>query len=123
MAISVLMLYGKLMKDHGYTTKMWEDGYGANEANDVCHELTKWAQEDLQLDGEFLVLWTYLNGTEFSGDNELVYVDAQGAYLIPNPFLEGDSEGFIVGMQKILNGDPSDLYEVSIQNRILYNAV
>jgi hypothetical protein len=121
--LSVLTAFAKFLSRHEYSTTMWENAYGAKDANDVCHELTLWTQNELQLDGEFLILWSRLDGTNFSGDNELVYVLDDHAYLIPNPFIEGDSEGFVVALQTIISRNYAELYRVQIQNRILYNAV
>ncbi len=123
MTLSVLTAFAKFLKEHGYRTTMWEGGYSPEEVNQVCHALTEWATQTLQLDGEFLVLWTQLVDTQFSGDNELIYVSAGKSYLIPNPFIEGDSEGFVTSLQRILQGKVEELFEVSVRRRILYNAV
>jgi hypothetical protein len=123
MTLSILTAFAKFLQEHGYSTTMWEGGYRPEEANQVCHALTEWGQHTLQLDGEFLVLWTALVDTQFSGDNELIYVSHDKAYLIPNPFIEGDSEGFVSSLQRILHGKLEELYEVPMRRRILYNAV
>lgn len=123
MAQSVLLSFALFLKTHAYTTSMWEQGYSADDVNQVCHELTKWAQDELGLPGEFLVLWSRQDGITFSGDSELVYANGDKAYLLPNPFIEGDSEGFVVALTTIVAGNEATLYETEIGARVLYNAV
>jgi hypothetical protein len=123
MTLSVLTAFARFLQERNYSTTMWEGGYSPEEVNQVCHALTEWALKTLQLDGEFLVLWTQLVDTEFSGDSELIYVSADKAYLVPNPFIEGEFEGFVTSLQRILQGKWEELFEVSVHRRILYNAV
>lgn len=101
---------------------MWEHGYSSDDANEVCHRLSEWVQTALSLPGECLVLWSKQDGIRFTGDSELVYAMSGTAYLLPNPFLEGDPEGFIVAMQKIVEGHVSELFAIELQSRVLYNA-
>jgi hypothetical protein len=123
MSLSLLASFAKFLQDNQYSTRMWEGGYGSAEVNEVCDRLTQWAKRDLGLTGEFLILWTALDGTQFSGDNELIYLVDDRAYLIPNPFIEGESEEFIATLQRIVHGRFGELFEVPMQRRILYNAV
>jgi hypothetical protein len=123
MALSVLTAFAQFLSSHKYSTSMWENGYGWNEANEVCHELTTWAQSVLELPGEFLVLWSDQEETKFFGDNELGYALEGVAYLLPSPFIEGDSEGFVTALQRIIHGGLNELYAVDIRGRVLYNAV
>lgn len=122
MALSVLTAFAKFLGENQYTTSMWENGYNSDEVNEVCHALTTWAQRVLDVTGEFLILWSSCNDTQFSGDNELIYAVDGAGYLIPNPFLEGDSEGFVTALQRILHDGLDELYTVEIHSRILYNA-
>lgn len=123
MALSVLSAFAKFLNQHNYSTLMWESGYGQDAANDVCHELTAWARDVFQIDGEFLMLWTHREDTRFFGDSELAYAAAGKAYLVPNPFLEGDAEGFVTALHRIVENEVGELYAVDIQGRVLYNAV
>lgn len=123
MAQSVLLSFANFLKSHEYSTRMWEQGYQAEDVNEVCHELTEWAQTALELPGEFVVLWSRRDGIQFSGDSELAYTTDGHAYLVPNPFIEGDSEGFVVALNSILAGLADQLYETNIEARVLYNAV
>lgn len=123
MARSVVTSLAKFMQQHGYTTRMWEHGCTPEEANAVCYELTEWMRGELAVDGEFLLVWSKRQGTSFSGDNELCYLMEEKAYLMPNPFLEGDAEGFVVACQAIVSGRVNELYTTDVRERILYNAV
>jgi hypothetical protein len=123
MSLSILASFAKFLQANQYSTSMWERGYDSAEVNEVCDRLTQWAKGELELQGEFLILWSALDGTQFSGDNELIYLQNGKAYLIPNPFIEGESEEFIAALQRILHGRFGELFEVPIQRRILYNAV
>lgn len=123
MTQSPLTSFALFLRDHQYSTRMWENGYTPAEANGVCHHLTEWAQTNWALDGEFLMLWASREGAGFFGDSELVYVLGRKAHLIPNPFLEGDAEGFVVAFQKILSGELGELYSLSVAERVLFNAV
>ncbi|QQE77788.1 hypothetical protein [Alicyclobacillus sp. SO9] len=120
---SVLLSFAEFLRNHEYTTSMWENHYTSNDVNQVCHHLTKWAQTAFGLDGEFLILWSRQEGMNFEGDSELCYLTDGTAYLLPNPFIEGDAEGFVVALQGILHNDVSDLYETPVVSRVLYNAV
>lgn len=102
---------------------MWERGYTPAESNEVCAALTDWGQIQLGLQGEFLVLWSKQEGTHFSGDSELIYMQGAAAYLLPNPFLEGDSDGFLTALLRLLDGATEELYPTKIRSRILFNAV
>lgn len=115
--------FAKFLQAHQYDTKMWEHGYSPDDVNEVCHELSAWASQTFGLQGEFIVLWAEQDGITFAGDSELAYADAGTGYLLPNPFIEGDVEGFVVGLQHIVNGDMGDLYQVEVRGRVLYNAV
>lgn len=123
MSISPLVSFAKFLSEHQYNTSMWEHGTSPNEANSVCHELTEWGKREFQLPGEFIVLWSTQEGIHFSGDNELAYTVDGIAYLFPNPFLEGDSEGFISAFLRVLNGSFNQLFSCPIQSRILFNAI
>jgi hypothetical protein len=123
MSLSVLAAFAKFLQDNQYSTRMWEGGYSSDDVNEVCHRLTQWAQRELGLPGEFLILWSELDGTRFSGDNELIYLADDRAFLVPNPFIEGESEEFIATLQRIVHGRFGELYEVPVQRRILFNAV
>jgi hypothetical protein len=123
MTLSVITEFAKFLRDHGYTTRMWEGGFSSDDVNQVCHELTGWGKTTLGLTGEFIVLWSAKNGIEFSGDSELIYTTGEDAHLIPNPFIEGDSEGFVTAVTKIVQGFEKELYPVELRERILYNAV
>lgn len=123
MTKSVWMTFATFLKSNGFSASMWENGCTSDEANAVCHALTHWLQSEWELPGEFLLLWTRRDGIAFQGDHELVYAEDGLAYLLPNPFLEGDPEGFITMLQTILAGDRSTLFSVSLQSRLLYNAV
>lgn len=122
MTPNVLTSFAVFMRDHGYTTRMWENGYTAALANDVCHAMTEWFQTTFQSSGEFVVLWSNGDGVSFSGDSELVYLEDGIAYLVPNPYIEGDSEGFVTALMKIVHGYKVELYQTEVQNRVLYNA-
>lgn len=102
---------------------MWDDGYSSNDSNEVCHHLTQWIQSVWGVDGEFLMLWSEYEDAKFEGDSELAYFTDGLAHLMPNPFIEGDAEGFIVALATILEGAGDSLYRVSIGKRVLYNAV
>lgn len=123
MAQSVLLSFANFLKSHEYSTRMWEHGYTVEDVNQVCHELTTWAQTALELAGEFIVLWSERDDIYFSGDSELAYTVNGHAYLLPNPFIEGDSEGFVVALHTILAGHETQLFAMEIQARVLYNAV
>ena len=123
LAKSVMMEFARFLRDHSYTTSMWDSGYTAADSNGVCHELTKWFQQTWGQAGEFLMLWSSVNDTQFSGDSELVYLVDGRAHLIPNPFIEGDAEGFVLALAAIVEGHDNTLYSVQIKQRILYNAV
>jgi hypothetical protein len=123
MAPSVITEFVKFLRDHGYTTRMWEGGFTSDDVNKVCHELTVWGQTTFGLVGEFIVVWSVKNDIQFSGDCEMVYAAGASAYLIPNPFIEGDSEGFLTALTKIVQGIEKELYPVELKQRILYNAV
>jgi len=121
--MSLLTAFAAFLKEHDYSTTMWEHGYTQDEANDVCHALTTWATEAQGLTGEFIMLWSMRDDLSFSGDSELAYAVAGCAYLFPNPFIEGDAEGFLSALQNVMNGRLDDLYQAPIESRLLYNAV
>ena len=118
----VVIEFAKFLQDHQYSTRMWDGGYTPEESNAVCHDLTQWAEGAWQLPGEFLMLWSRAEETQFSGDSELVYFVNDIAYLLPNPFIEGDAEGFVQTLSTIVAGHVETLYSVPIQQRVLYNA-
>lgn len=122
MTKSIWMAFAEFLQANGYDTKMWERGYTSDEANEVCHRMTTWWQHDLALSGECLMLWSTRDGIRFSGDSELVYALNGTGYLLPNPFLEGDAEGFLVTLQNIAAGKLSQLFATSLRGRVLYNA-
>lgn len=121
--LQVFSAFARFLQENEYSTTMWESGYTPAEANEVCAGLTDWGQTQLGLKGEFLVLWSKQDGTQFSGDSELIYVQDGQAYLLPNPFLEGDPDGFLTSLLRILDGALAELYPIEIQSRILFNAV
>ncbi|MCY0875836.1 MAG: hypothetical protein OWT28_06160 [Firmicutes bacterium] len=122
MAKSIWMAFADFLKRHGYSTTMWESGYSCGDANEVCRHVTAWMQQDLSLPGECLMLWAKREGTSFSGDSELIYAVDDNGLLLPNPFLEGDAEGFITALQKIMEGKSNELFVIALQSRVLYNA-
>lgn len=121
--LQVFAAFARFLQEHEYSTMMWEKGYTPSEANEVCAALTEWGQVQLGLEGEFLVLWTKQVGTQFSGDSELIYLQGTEAFLLPNPFLEGDSDGFLTSLLRLRDGAAEELYPTKIQSRILFNAV
>lgn len=123
MAQAPLLEFAKFLKEHNYTTQMWDGGYTPERSNGVCHQLTEWARQVFELPGEFLMLWSEVEGTQFTGDSELVYFSENLAHLVPNPFIEGDAEGFVVALATIISGASDTLYRVPIKQRVLYNAV
>jgi hypothetical protein len=122
-AASVVIEFAKFLQEHQYSTEMWGSGYTSAESNGVCHDLTKWGQTTWQLPGEFLMLWSRSQDTQFLGDSELVYFINDLAYLLPNPFIEGDAEGFVLALATIVAENVESLYSVTIRQRVLYNAV
>lgn len=122
-AASVVIELAKFLQEHLYSTRMWDSGYTPAQSNEVCHDLTQWAEGVWQLPGEFLMLWSRAEETQFFGDSELVYFVNDIAYLLPNPFIEGDAEGFVQTLSTIVAGHVETLYGVPIQRRILYNAI
>ena len=124
MSQSPAIPFAKFMQNHKYTTTMWEGGVLPSTTNDVCHAMTVWLQESLGASGEFITVWSHLDDVTFSGDNELAYVTSQGqAFLLPSPYIEGDAEGFIQCLRRILDEDFTSLFATTIGRRILYNAV
>lgn len=120
---SVSLSFAKFLQDHKYTTQMWETPYTFETVNDVCQRLSLWGRTELNLQGEFLVIWAEQVGDSFRGDNELVYLIQDKAYLLPNPFIEGDAQGFIAALAHILEGEWGEFYEISLRKRYGYNAV
>ncbi|MHB1681809.1 MAG: hypothetical protein ACYCYO_03135 [Bacilli bacterium] len=123
MVQSVLLAFALFLQKHGYSTSMWEDGYTPDDANLVCREMAVFAHDTLGLQGDFIVLWAQSDGIVFSGDSEFAYCMNDRAYLMPNPFIEGDSEGFVASLLHIVNGASQQLYEVFVRHRVLYNAI
>ncbi len=123
MAISIAVSFAKFLRENAFSTSMWAGGYSPDDVNVVCEKMTEWAHEELRIKGEFLVLWGESDGIQFRGDRELGYVDGERAYLLPNPYIEGDSVGFITSMAKIVTGLQSELYDVIVIHRILHNAI
>ncbi|PWI58357.1 hypothetical protein [Sulfoacidibacillus thermotolerans] len=123
MTISIPLSFAKFLQAHVFSTTMWENGYDSDESNRVCAAMTEWAQRDLGISGEFVIIWSANQGAVFSGDCELAYLHANRAYLLPNPYLEGNAEGFIHALQKIVEGHWSELYDVPFSHRVLYNVV
>lgn len=121
--LQVFSAFARFLEEHQYSTTMWEKGYTTGQANEVCAALTEWGQRQLGLIGEFLILWSKQEGTRFSGDSELIYVQESQAYLLPNPFIEGDPDGFLTSLLRLLDGAADELYPASIRSRILFNAV
>jgi len=119
----VFSSFARFLEEHKYTTTMWETGYSAAQSNEICAALTQWGQSAMSLNGEFLMLWSEQVETKFRGDSELVYAVDGLAYLLPNPFLEGDSEGFLGALVHLVQGNQDDLYSTPIRSRILFNAV
>lgn len=115
--------FARFLADHGYTTTMWENGFHSEDANEVCQTLSQWFQEKTHLDGEFLIIWGALDGVRFSGDAELAYFDGQQAYVMPNPFLEGNGDAFVAALDALAHDRKDLLYPAEIQKRILFNAV
>lgn len=122
---NVLTSFAMFLKHKGYTTRLWENSFTSADVDAVCNALSEWAQTEWNLPGEFLMLWSRREHGMFVGDSELIYFESaeSNAYLVPNPFLEGDAEGFVVAVQAIVNGRQSELYRVMIQAREMYNAV
>jgi len=123
MSISPLVSFAKFLSEHEYNTTMWENGITPGDANEVCHELTEWAKHAFALPGEFIVLWSEQDGIQFKGDNELAYAVDGTAYLFPSPFLEGESEGFVSALLRVLGGSFDQLFSCPVKSRVLFNAV
>jgi len=123
LATSVLLSFVKFLQSNQYSTSMWEKGYSPNESNEVCHRLTEWAQNELDSPGEFVMMWATLDDITFCGDSELAYTNDGNGYLVPNPFIEGDAEGFTAALQLVLQNQLQQLYTVQVNKRILFNAI
>lgn len=120
---SAAMTFAKFLHTEKYDTRMWENGYTMNDVNGVCHALTTWGKDVFGLTGDFVMIWAVQDGIQFSGDSELAYVVDGRGFLLPNPFIEGDAEGFVVALAQIVQGDTAQLYAVTPRSRVLYNAV
>lgn len=123
MTHSVVMSFANFLQKQSFSTTMWDKGYGPDEVNKVCGEMTRFMQAELGIPGEFIVLWAESDGIIFYGDSELAYAVDERAYLLPNPYIEGDSEGFVSALLKITSGLQAELYDVPMKHRVLFNAI